>query len=313
MNICFFGVGGVGGYYGTLLTKYCHDTGKDKIYFIARGKHRDAILEKGLLLKKDGGKEEIRVKPYSCSDTVDGLPTCDIVVISVKGYDLEGAAREVSKITDTNSVILPLLNGADIYERIRQNLNKGYILPSCLYVGTHIESPGVIFQNGGSGQICIGKDPSFPEFYPERLIQLFKNAGILIKYFDDVNIEIWGKYIFIAPFALVTATYGKSLGEVAHDEKLSDLVKRIMQEIASIAKALKIELPSDIVETSFAKADQFPFETKTSFQRDVEVKGRQSEWDLFGGTVMRYAERFNIAANHTKATLEKLLRDLDRR
>ncbi len=312
MNICFFGVGGVGGYYGALLTKYVNETG-EKTYFIARGKHKDAILEKGLLLKKDGGKEEIRVKPTFCSDTVDGLPVFDIVVISVKGYDLEGAARDVNKITDTNSVILPLLNGADIYERIRQQLKKGYVLPSCLYLGTHIESPGVIFQNGGSGQICVGKDPLFPEFYPEKLIQLFKNAGIRIEYFEDVNIEIWGKYIFIAPFALVTAAYGKSIGEVAHDEKLSRLVKNIMQEIASIAKALSIGLPPDIVEISFAKANQFPFETKTSFQRDVEVKGRQSEWDLFGGTVIRYAERFNLAANNTKATLNRLLQDVDKR
>ena len=313
MNVCFFGVGGVGGYYGTLLTKYANETGKDKTYFIARGKHKDAILERGLLLKKDGGKEQIRVNPFVCSESVDTLPVFDIVVISVKGYDLEQAARDVSRITDTNSVILPLLNGADIYERIRQHLKKGYILPSCLYLGTHIESPGVIFQKGGSGQICIGKDPSFPEFYPERLLQLFKKAGILIDFFEDVNIEIWGKYMFIAPFALVTATYGKSIGEVAHDENLSVLVKNIMQEIASIAKALKIGLPSDIVETSFTKASQFPFETKTSFQRDVEVKGRQSEWDLLGGTVIRYAERFNLPANNTKATLDKLLRDLDRR
>ena len=313
MNICFFGVGGVGGYYGTLLTKYCNDTSKDKTYFIARGKHKDAILREGLLLKKEGGKEEIRVKPFFCCDTVDGLPVFDIVVISVKGYDLEGATREIGKITDGNSVILPLLNGADIYERIRQHLKKGYVLPACLYLGTHIESPGVIFQKGGSGQICIGKDPSFPEFYPERLLQLFKKAGILIDFFEDVNIEIWGKYMFIAPFALVTATYGKSIGEVAHDENLSVLVKNIMQEIASIAKALKIGLPSDIVETSFAKASQFPFETKTSFQRDVELKGRQSEWDLLGGTVIRYAERFNLPANNTKATLDRLLQDVDKR
>ena len=313
MNICFFGVGGVGGYYGTLVTRYCNDTGKGKTYFIARGRHKDAILEKGLLLKKNGGKEEIRVNPFFCSDTVDGLPVMDVVLVAVKGYDLEGAARDVSKITDTNSVILPLLNGADVYERIRQHLKRGYILPSCLYLGTHIESPGVIFQKGGSGQICIGKDPSFPEFYPERLLQLFKKAGILIDFFEDVNIEIWGKYMFIAPFALVTATYGKSIGEVAHDENLSVLVKNIMQEIASIAKALKIGLPSDIAETSFAKASQFPFETKTSFQRDVEVKGRQSEWDLLGGTVIRYAERFNLPANNTKATLDRLLQDVDKR
>lgn len=310
MNICFFGVGGVGGYYGTLLTKYLNETGEGNTYFIARGKHKDAIVEKGLLLKKEGGKEEVFVKPYFCSDTVNDLPVFDIVVISVKCYDLEDVAKKVNKISDENTIILPLLNGADIYERLRQHLKRGYILPSCLYLGTYIETPGVIFQKGGSCQISIGKDPMQPEFYPDKLINLFKKADILIEFFDDVNIEIWTKYIFIASFALVTATYNKTIGEVAHDERLGIIVKSIMQEIALVADALKIELPPDIIETSFSKANQFPFETKTSFQRDVEAKGRQSEWDLFGGTVIRYAEKFNIPANNTKETLDKLLKSL---
>lgn len=310
MNICFYGVGGVGGYYGTLLTKYFNETGKGNICFVARGKHKNAIVEKGLLLKKEGGKEKILIQPHICTDTVNDLPVCDIVVVSVKGYDLESVAREIDVITDKNSIILPLLNGADIYERMRRHLKRGYLLPACVYLGTHIESPGVIFQKGGSCQISIGKDPRYPGFYPEILINLFRDAGILIDFFEDVNIPIWTKYIFIASFALVTATYNKTIGEVAEDKKLGILVKNIMQEIASIAKALKIELPSDIVETSFSKANQFAFETKTSFQRDVETKGRQSEWDLFGGTVIRYAEQFNISATNTKKTLDKLLRDL---
>lgn len=183
-------------------------------------------------------------------------------------------------------------------------------MPSCLYLGTHIESPGVIFQNGGSGQISIGKDPLYPDFYPDKLMTLFKEASIPIIFFEEVNIEIWQKYIFIAAFALVTAAYRKTIGEVACDNKLSVLVKDIMKEILLIANALKIKLPSDIAEKSFLKANQFPFETKTSFQRDVETKGRQSEWDLFGGTVIRYAEKFDIPVNNTKDTFNRLMRDL---
>lgn len=310
MNVCFFGVGGVGGFYGALLTKHVNETGSGKTYFVARGKHKDAILKNGLLLKKDGGKEEILVKPYSCSETVDNLPVFDVVVVSVKGYDLDSAARELTKITDKNSIILPLLNGADIYERIRRNIKEGFVLQSCLYLSAHIESPGVIFQTGGGNQILIGKDPQYPEFYPENMINLFSNADIPITFFEDVSNEIWTKYIFIAPFALVTATYGKTLGEVAADENLHAVVKDIMLEVVSIAKALKINLPSDIIEKTFSKAGQFPFETKTSFQRDVEQKGWQSEWDLLGGTIIRYGEKLNIPVQATTDTLNKLLRDM---
>jgi 2-dehydropantoate 2-reductase len=308
MNICFFGVGGVGGYYGALVTKYFNETGKGNAYFIARGKHKDAIVEKGLLLKKEGGKEKILIEPYLCTDTVNDLPVFDIVVVSVKGYDLEDITKKVNKISDKNTIILPLLNGADIYERMRKHLSRGYILPSCVYLGTHIEAPGVIFQKGGSCQISVGQDPLYPEFYPDKLIDLFKKADIMIEFFQDVNIEIWTKYIFIASFALVTATYNKTIGEVANDEKLAVIVKNIMQEIILVANALNIALPPDIVETSFAKANQFPHETKTSFQRDVETKGRQSEWDLFGGTVIRYAEKFNTPFHNTKETLDNLLK-----
>ncbi len=109
----------------------------------------------------------------------------------------------------------------------------------------------------------------------------------------------------------MTATYNKTIGEIVCDEKTGALVKDIMREVESIAKALKINLPDDIVEKTFSKAGQFPFETKTSFQRDVEQRGRQSEWDLLGGTIIRYADKFNIAVDNTKATLSRLLRDLE--
>lgn len=310
MDVCFWGLGGVGGYYGALLTRYFQESGEGSTTFIARGPHKEAILEKGLLLKKDGGQEEIRVRPKFCTDTVLGLPIFEWVVVSVKGYDLESVSKELDQITDKNSLILPLLNGADIYERMRSHFKKGIILPSCLYLGTHIESPGVIFQKGGSGQIAVGRDPQVPEFYPEKLLTLFKKAHIPIAFYENVDIEIWSKYIFIASFALVTATYNKTIGEAAQDPQLGLLVKNIMQEIASIAEALNIGLPTHIVETSFAKAGQFPFETKTSFQRDVETKGLQSEWDLFGGTIVRYAEKLNLPAENTKETLNKLLRNL---
>jgi 2-dehydropantoate 2-reductase len=51
-----------------------------------------------------------------------------------------------------------------------------------------------------------------------------------------------------------------------------------------------IPLPSDIVQSSFEIAKQFPFETKTSFQRDVESKGEIHEGDLFGGTIYGMAK-----------------------
>ena len=154
----------------------------------------------------------------------------------------------------------------------------------------------------------MGNDPLFPDFYPESLLALFKNSEIEYSWEEDIKISIWSKYIFIAAFGLVTATYDKTLGEVLDSPELSRITKAIMSEIEKIARKINVPLNSDIVESSFLKAKQFPYEAKTSFQRDVELKGKINEIDLFGGTLIRYGERYNIPIPDTKNIYEKFMR-----
>lgn len=305
MRICFYGVGGVGGYFGAIIK----DSFKDKhdIYFVARGGHKDAICENGLTLRKSGGQQIINVSPKLCTDNIDDLPVCDIVFLSVKCYDLANAAKSLNKISNENTIILPLLNGVDIYKRILEHLNTGVVLPSCVYIGTHIESPGVISQNGGNGKIFIGKDPRTPDFYPDTLLTLLKDSNLDLKWENDIEVSIWSKYLFIAAYGLVTATYSKSLGEIMDNYELSQMTIAIMREIELIAKKINVSLSPDIVEASFSKGKQFPYETKTSLQRDVESKGDINEMDLFGGTLIRYGEQYNIQIPTIRSVYEKFI------
>lgn len=305
MKICFFGVGGVGGYFGTIIAdKY---KGQHDIYFVARGGHKNAICMNGLTLKKSGGEQIINVSPTLCTDNIDDLPICDIVFLSVKGYDLANAAKSLNKISNVKTIILPLLNGVDIYKRIREHLNTGIVLPSCVYIGTHIESPGVIFQKGGNCNIFMGKDPMLPDFYPDSLLALLTDCKLDYKWENNIEVPIWSKYMFIAAYGLVTATYEKTLGEILDNPELSKITKAIMYEIELIANRTNVSLSSDIVESSFLKGKQFPYETKTSFQRDVETKGKINEIDLFGGTLMRFSEQYNIPIPNTKYVYDRFM------
>jgi 2-dehydropantoate 2-reductase len=307
MKICFFGVGGVGGYFGTIVTDKFKD--KHDIYFVARGVHKNAICSKGLTLKKSGGEQIFNVSPTLCTDNIDVLPICDIVFLSVKGYDLANAAKSLNKISNEKTIILPLLNGVDIYERIREHLVTGIVLPSCVYIGTHIESPGVIFQKGGSCNIFIGKDPMLPAFYPDSLLTLLTDSNLDFKWENNIEVPIWSKYMFIAAYGLVTATYDKTLGEILDDSELSQITKAIMREIEQIAKRANVHLSPDIVETTFLKGKQFPHETKTSFQRDVESKRNINEIDLFGGTLIRYSEQYKVKIPNIKYVVNKFMEE----
>jgi 2-dehydropantoate 2-reductase len=304
MKICFYGVGGVGGYFGSLITQKLSNS--NDIYFIARGNHKDVINSQGLTLKKSGGEEIIIAKPKLCTNEINEIPICDIIIVSVKSYDLPIVSEELNQISNKETIILPLLNGVDINERIREKLNTGIVMKSCVYVGTHIESPGVIYQKGGSCKISIGPDPKNKACSPEKLLNLLKNGNINFEWNINVQEAIWSKYIFIASFGLVTSTFDKTLGEIIQDKILLEKTKAIMNEVLEVSKKLNVNLNSDIVNKSIEKANQFPFETKTSFQRDIEKKGVINERDLFGGTLIKYSDKFEIDIPNIKSIYSRL-------
>jgi 2-dehydropantoate 2-reductase len=303
LNIIWvYGVGGVGGYFGGKIAyQTAHETDADKrVFFIARGEHLKAIKQGGLILNTAEHNGMMCI-PYQVTDSIAAVPDPDLCLLCVKSYDLDTSVRSlVGKVKD-KTIVIPLLNGIDIYERVRTILKAGIVLPACAYVGTHIEKPGTVTQKGAPGIILCGKDPTFPGFNHESLITLFTAANIQFNWADNPFPPIWEKFIFIAAFGLVTAYSCKTIGAVTADPELRGLADSIMHEIVAIAKKKGISLPAGIVETSIGKASNFPFETKTSYQRDIEAKGRLNEGDLFGGTIIRMGKAEGILTPVTES------------
>lgn len=293
-KIAVFGIGGVGGYFGGWIA---HKINKDnlakEIYFIGRGEHLETIQKQGLTLLTD--QEELHCFPNIATDKVRHIPTPDLYLLCVKGYDLDNAVASLAKNIAHDTIILPLLNGVDIYERIRAGLPKAIIAPAAVYISSSIEKPGTIRQKGSEGQLVFGKDPTHTNYDYQNLLEFFKEMGISATWYEDPYPAIWEKYIFIAPFSLTTAISGKSIGKVLADSQLRDITEKIIREIVSIAKAKKINLSQDIVEKTIQKAEGFPYETKTSFQKDYEKGNNRHEGDIFGGTLIRMAEEQGIA------------------
>lgn len=304
MNIAVIGVGGVGGYFGGKISRLA-DNRDIKVYFVARGKHLEEIKKKGLKLKTSDMGEFI-CKPTMATDNIYDLPNLDVCFICVKEYDLNNVLEQLKdKISDSTQII-PLLNGVDIYTRIRKIIKNGVVFPACVYVGTHIEKPGVVTQNGGSCTIIFGEDPANKNSDPSAICELMKDGQIKFEWTERNIEEIWSKFMFIAAYGLVTAAENKTLGEVFENRELSQKVLGIMNEIFEISKAENVKLEDDIVEKSYKKADNFSYDTKTSFQRDYEVQGKPNEKEIFGQAIIDLGAIHNISTPMTKSIYSKL-------
>jgi 2-dehydropantoate 2-reductase len=297
----------VGGYYGGRIAEaFQKDTsGKKEIYFIARGEHLKAIQQKGILVKTPD--RVYQGVPTGSTDNINEVPPPDLILLCTKSYDLKGAVTAIKTRVKEDTVIIPLLNGVDIYDRIRAEVKSGFVLPACIYLGTHIESPGVISQSGGNGIILSGPDPGFPQFDAGKVRQFFQETGIGFEWNESAYPSIWEKYIFIAAFGLVTAYSGKTLGEVMENEDLAHSVEGIIQEIVAIAEKKAVKLPGDICEKSLKKAYNFPFDAKTSYQRDIEAWPKPNEGDLYGGAILRAGAALGVPTPMTEKIYSKIL------
>jgi len=308
-NIGIIGVGGVGGYVGGKLCRHlsAKPGNGPNLYFLARGQHLEAIKKNGLVLQTaDAG--EFLCRPTLASDHMQEFPVLDLCFICVKGFDLKKVLMDLKDRLTADSLIIALLNGIDIYDRIREIIKSGTVFPACVYVTANITRPGTVTQPGGGCNILFGRDPQHPNAIPHEVFKLLSDSNLQYEWLENPFPAIWTKFMFIAPYALVTACFDKTIGEVWESKTLGDQVRSIMAEISALAQAKGIPLPDTIIADSFAKGKNFPDDAKTSFQRDFAQTEKLDERDSFGGVILRLGQALGIEVPCTSSIYEQLNR-----
>ncbi|WP_426059006.1 ketopantoate reductase family protein [Hymenobacter sp. B1770] len=298
-EIAVVGLGGVGGYFGFKLAQHYADNLAARVTFVARGATHATVQAQGLTLLS-AEHSLSRVSPANLVDNVSALGEVDLVLICVKEYDLEAVCRELKPRLSAGAVLLPLMNGVDIYDRIRRIIPQAIILPACVYVASHIKQKAVVEHKGNPGKIIVGHDPQHPDYAPRSVVSLLAQAGITIEFQPNAFPAIWTKFFFIASFGLVSARHNKPIGQVLEEPELHERARRIMQEIEAIARAKNIALPTNIVAQTFQKAATFPYHTPTSLQLDVHFGKAQTELELFAGAIIAFGTDLGIDVVETR-------------
>jgi 2-dehydropantoate 2-reductase len=118
MKIAVMGSGGVGGYFGARLAQAGCD-----VSFIARGAHLAALRERGLAVESKLGNVNLPKVRATADPTAVG--SVDVVLIGVKLWDTEAAARAISPIVGPTTVVLSLQNGVQKDDVLRHVLGNG--------------------------------------------------------------------------------------------------------------------------------------------------------------------------------------------
>ena len=286
-HIVVIGLGGVGGYFGFKINQANEASGKYTVSFVARGETYQKVKENGLILLSPE-HSNTQTHPNAVEENINEIQNPDLVLICVKEYDLEKVCKQLLPVINKDTILLPMMNGADIYDRIRKIIPDHTILPTCIYVASHIKERGTVEHKGKTGKMIVGRDPEHFSTSVEWITDLLSESKIDFDFKDNSLSDIWTKFIFIASFGLVTAKHNSSIGTVCTDEHQKKEATEIMKEIRLIADKKGIFLQEDIIDKTFEKASTFPFETPTSLQLDINSGKKENELELFAGAVLKY-------------------------
>lgn len=290
IHIAFSGIGAVGGYYGGRLAATYQHSEEVNVFFFARGRNLEAIRQKGLIIHN--GEETIQCRPTLATDDAIQLPQLDYLFCCTKGYDLADNLKQLKPAIHHETVIIPLLNGANIHEQVAELFPENRVWQGCVYIGARLQEPGVITKFSAKERFFFGSSDGVKREQATLLHHLLY-AGINAFNPDDINLRIWKKFLMISTAATITAYYDRPIDEVIAQH--NDDFLTLGEELRQIAMAKGIHLPEDIAQTSIETQKMMPAGSTTSMHADFQ-KGGRTELESLTGYVVRCAEELGVAA-----------------
>lgn len=302
MKLAVLGAGGVGGYFGGRLAR----SGED-VWFIARGAHLEAMRRSGLRI--DSFESGWVVPPGKMTDNAATVGTVDAVLFCVKSYDTESAARSLEPLLAHHTIIISLQNGIDNEEKIQRLIPRGIVFGGVAYIYANITTPGVITHTVGPTKIVFGPLAETGEEYLQRarlILEAMHRSSIDAELVNNIDIERWKKYIFIAAVGGMTALTRLTLGEILAVPEARALLADAMRETLAIAHARGIGLPHDFVDYIFEVLNRYDTNSRSSLYHDL-VHGRRLEIEAFSGTIVSEGRRLGIPTPVHRAIYAALL------
>ena len=299
MKIAMMGSGGVGGFFGGRLAKSGHD-----VTFIARGAHLAAMREQGLTIES-AAQGDIHVPEVRVTEDPASIGPVDLVILSVKLWDTEAAARQVRTIVGPQTAVLSLQNGVIKDDLMRREFGDEAVMGGVCYVATHISKPGVIHQTGTMQRIVVGEYGGRKSRRAEELHAALVASGVSAELSDDVRRSIWEKYVFLVGLSATTTSMRRTLGPIRANPQTRAFLHDILREVVAVGRAHGVALPADYADNRMAFGDTLPADMTSSMHHDLE-KGNRLEVEWLSGGVVRLGAEKGISTPCNRAVCDIL-------
>ena len=286
MKILILGAGAVGGYWGARLTQAGIDT-----TFLLREKRAEKVRQEGLVVKSPKGDAVVPVKVVTKGS--EGGPY-DVIVLACKAYDLDSAMESIAPAVGPETVIVPMLNGHAHFAALDAKFGAAHVAGGLARISGMLGPNGEILHSGASG-VSFGERDGKPA--RKSLVELdaaCRKAGIDGGLNDNINQDLWDKWIMLCTLAATCCLMRGSSGDVLEADEGLAIVLETVEEGRAVGAAAGHDPGEKGLKTirSFLTVKGSKF--TASMLHDLE-KGGMVEADHIVGDMIARAKKAGIA------------------
>jgi ketopantoate reductase len=295
MKVCVVGAGAIGGLLAVKLAQ-----AGESVSVIDRGAHLAAIRSKGLQLHwHDGAVSKASVKAF---DKAAEAGEQDLVVLGVKAYDLEAAARDIHHLLGPETMVMTVQNGIpwwyfhkeggkfdgrrleslDPKGLLSEKIHADRIIGCVAYPAAAMTAPGVIEHVEGE-RFPVGELDKSESERVKKISDALIKSGLKSRVLTDIRDEMWLKAWGSLTFNPISALTHATMAGICRFPDTRKLAVAMMTEAQTIATKLGITFRHTI-EQRVEGAEKVG-EHKTSMLQDLEA-GKQLENEALVGAIL---------------------------
>ena len=279
MKILAVGIGGIGGFFGGFL----HESGAD-VTFLVRPKREKIVSANGLKIISSLGN--IHIKPNLIL-AKDLKPIYDVVLISCKTFDLEQALQDLSAIKG-KGIIIPFINGIEHFKMLDETFGAENVMGGLAIISSTVHQDGTIEHFGNLRQnLTFGTRDNSKNNILIPFYEICKKSNFDVVLSEQINLDLWKKWVFISAVAGATTLFSCSLGDIVKHDFGPKILADLYNECRSIAKSCGYVIEDEEAKNIIKSITTPGSPIKASMQRDVEKKSFTEHEEIFGNLISK--------------------------
>ncbi|MFY0544372.1 ketopantoate reductase family protein [Brevibacillus sp. H7] len=298
MKVLVLGAGAVGGYFGARLW----EKGAD-VTFLVRENRRRQLLERGLRVNSIHG--DIHMEAPKLISAGERVEKYDVILLSNKAYHLADSIASIADYVGSETVVLPLLNGMAHMEQLQARFGAERVLGGLCFIESTLNEHGDVIQTSPTHEAVYGEWEGGRSARIDELDRVFSGAKATIRVSENIQRDMWHKYLFITTLSGMTTLMNAAVGPIRDAQFGMELTRQLAEEIALVMRTLQAPIDEDIVDKQMKVFMNQGYSMKSSMLRDME-KGLPVEADHLQGWLLSHAEKHGLSTPLLKIVYNNL-------